>query len=397
MIIVENDVEDKKIEELEKKNNEELESLEHLIVLFEDIKNIESSNLDYAKEVLKDVHFNDKTIIGHLGNLCKAYFDSYYNIKTEQTQNLKKIITLMKLKTSSKTINNNINDYTLSNNNRNVSNILEHNNEPNYIGKKDILEIIDTMSSINHLNNDFNNNYMKILGNEIDKLKAMEKLDDLDMLKKIKEEKLNFENCLEDICNKGNESNDLEKVKNILIKDNTDEQKYIIWTINYLNKYRSKLSFIEEKVYDAFKELFEIIFNKVIEKELYQTLDLAIILIQTFSTKKLNKNVLLEEEFKNNEIFQNKDIWINLILQKTQDLFDKVNEQSKMNKENLDDNDSTYIKENIEPILVSYIFTMKDFNIDNQKKKLIIEEICQMDSYSKFNFNIDELMSYSSD
>jgi hypothetical protein len=394
MIIVENDVEDKKIEELEKKNNEELESLEHLIVLFEDIKNIESSNLDYAKEVLKDVHFNDKTIIGHLGNLCKAYFDSYYEIKIEQTQNLKKIITLMKLKTSSKTFNN---DYTLSNNNRNVSNISEQNTEPNYIGKKDILEIIDTMSSINKLNNEFNNNYMKILGNEIDKLKTMEKLDDLDMLKKIKEEKLNFENSLEDICNKGNESNDLEKVKNILINDNTDEQKYIIWTINYLNKYRSKLSFIEEKVYDAFKELFEIIFNKVIDKELYQTLDLAIILIQTFSTKKLNKNVLLEEEFKNNKIFQNKDIWINLILQKTQDLFDKVNEQSKINKENLDENDSVYIKENIEPILVSYIFTMKDFNIDNQKKKLIIEEICQMDSYSKFNFNIDELMSYSSD
>jgi hypothetical protein len=394
MIIVENDVEDKKIEELEKKNNEELESLEHLIVLFEDIKNIESSNLDYAKEVLKDVHFNDKTIIGHLGNLCKAYFDSYYEIKIEQTQNLKKIITLMKLKTSSKTFNN---DYTLSNNNRNVSNISEQNTEPNYIGKKDILEIIDTMSSINQLNNEFNNNYMKILGNEIDKLKTMEKLDDLDMLKKIKEEKLNFENSLEDICNKGNESNDLEKVKNILINDNTDEQKYIIWTINYLNKYRSKLSFIEEKVYDAFKELFEIIFNKVIDKELYQTLDLAIILIQTFSTKKLNKNVLLEEEFKNNKIFQNKDIWINLILQKTQDLFDKVNEQSKINKENLDENDSVYIKENIEPILVSYIFTMKDFNIDNQKKKLIIEEICQMDSYSKFNFNIDELMSYSSD
>jgi hypothetical protein len=394
MIIVENDVEDKKIEELEKKNNEELESLEHLIVLFEDIKNIESSNLDYAKEVLKDVHFNDKTIIGHLGNLCKAYFDSYYEIKIEQTQNLKKIITLMKLKTSSKTFNN---DYTLSNNNRNVSNISEQNTEPNYIGKKDILEIIDTMSSINQLNNEFNNNYMKILGNEIDKLKTMEKLDDLDMLKKIKEEKLNFENSLEDICNKGNESNDLEKVKNILTNDNTDEQKYIIWTINYLNKYRSKLSFIEEKVYDAFKELFEIIFNKVIDKELYQTLDLAIILIQTFSTKKLNKNVLLEEEFKNNKIFQNKDIWINLILQKTQDLFDKVNEQSKINKENLDENDSVYIKENIEPILVSYIFTMKDFNIDNQKKKLIIEEICQMDSYSKFNFNIDELMSYSSD
>ena len=85
---------------------------------------------------------------------------------------------------------------------------------------------------------------LPINGSNYFKLKAMEKLDDLNMLKRIKEEKFNFENCLEDICNKESESDDLEKVKNILISDNTDEQKYIIWTINYLNKYRSKLSFI---------------------------------------------------------------------------------------------------------------------------------------------------------
>ena len=399
MIIVENDVEDKKIEELEQKNNEELESLEHLIILFEDIKNIESSNLDYAKEVLNEVHFNDKSIIGHLGNLCKTYFESYYETKIKQTQNIKKIISIMKLKSSSKTTgNNNISDFVIINNNRNISSISsEQIAEPNYIGKKDILEIIDTMYSINEFNNDFNNSYMKILGKEIDKLKKRDNLAELDMLKKIKEEKLNFENYLEDICNKGNDSNDLKKVKNIISNDNTEEQKYIIWTINYLNKYRAKLSFIEENIYDAFKELFEIIFNKVIEKGLYQTLDLAIILIQTFSTKKNNKNILLEEEFKTNKIFQNKDIWINLILQKTQDLFDKVNEQSKNIKEKSDSTDNLYIKENIEPILVSYIFTMKDFNIDNKTKRLIIEEICKMESYSKFNFNIDELMSYSSD
>ena len=57
MIIVENDVQDKKIKELEQRNNEEMESLERLIILFEDIKNIENSNLEYAKEVLKEVQF----------------------------------------------------------------------------------------------------------------------------------------------------------------------------------------------------------------------------------------------------------------------------------------------------------------------------------------------------
>ena len=133
------------------------------------------------------------------------------------------------------------------------------------------------------------------------------------------------------------------------------------------------------------------------EKKLYQSFDLAIILIQTFSKKKDNEdnNVLLEEEFKENIIFQNTDLWINLIIQKSNDLFEKINEEAKDNKENKDNIDNvTYIKENIEPILVSYIFTMKDFNIDDKTKREVIEKFCKNEEYAKFNFNIDELMSY---
>ena len=72
---------------MKKKNSEELESLERLIILFEDIKNIEYSNLDYAKEILNDVKFKEYLIIGNLGNICKAYFESYYETKIKQTQN----------------------------------------------------------------------------------------------------------------------------------------------------------------------------------------------------------------------------------------------------------------------------------------------------------------------
>lgn len=265
MIIVENEVQDKKIEELEQRNEEEVESLERLIILFEDIKNIESSNLDYAKEVLKEAKFKESLIIGNLGNLCKAYFESYYETKIKQTENLKKIITLMKLKIYSKSIYNS-NDYLLVNNNRNASSMSEEINEQKYIGKKDILEIIDSMSLLNALNNDYNDNYVNLLGKEIDKLKTKDKLDDLDLLKRIKEEKLIFENNIEDICNNGTESKYLNNVKDKILNDKTDEQKYIVWTVNYLNKYRSKLSLIEGKVYDSFKVLFEIIFNKLIEK-----------------------------------------------------------------------------------------------------------------------------------
>lgn len=396
MIIVENEIQDKKLEELEQKNTEELESLERLIILFEDIKNIENSNLDYVKEILNNVKFKEFLIIGNLGNLCKAYFESYYETKIKQTQNLKKIIDIMKFKSYSKPNNEN-NDFVIINDCRNLSNLSENVNSQKYIGKKDVLEIINSMSLINEFNNDYNNNYIKIIGKEIDKLKKIESLNDLDILKGIKEEKIIFEIKLEEICENGLESEEFNIVKNLLLNDNSNEQKYINWTINYLNKYRSKLSIIEEKVYNSFKILFDIIFNKLSEKKLYQSFDLAIILIQTFSKKKDNEdnNVLLEEEFKENIIFQNTDLWINLIIQKSNDLFEKINEEAKDNKENKDNIDNvTYIKENIEPILVSYIFTMKDFNIDDKTKREVIEKFCKNEEYSKFNFNIDELMSY---
>ena len=107
--------------------------------------------------------------------------------------------------------------------------------------------------------------------------------------------------------------------------------------------------------------------------------------------------ILLEEEFKDNKIFKNADIWTNLIIQKTKDLFDKINEEGKDDKEKKENMETVeYIKGNIEPILVSYIFTMKDFNIDDETKRKVIEDICKMKEYEKFHFNFDELISYLS-
>ena len=395
MIIVENEIQDKILEELEQKNAEELESLERLIILFEDIKNIENSNLDYVKEILNDIKFKEFLIIGNLGNLCKAYFESYYETKIKQTQNLKKIIDIMKFKSYSKSNNDN-NDFVIINDCRNLSNVSENINIQKYIGKKDVLEIIDSIPLINQFNNDYNNNYIKIIGKEIDKIKKIEGLNDLDLLKGIKEEKIIFEIKLEEICENGLETEEFNIVKNKLLNDNSNEQKYINWTINYLNKYRSKLSIIEEKVYNSFKILFEIIFNKLNEKKFYQSFDLAIILIQTFSKK--NDKKLLEEEFKNNKIFQNTDLWLNLIIQNSKDLIEKANEESKDNKENKDKIDNVnYNKENIESMLISYIFIMKGFNIDDKTRREIIEKFCKNEEYEKFNFNIDELMSYPTD
>jgi len=392
MIIMENEIPNINLEELEEKNKDELESLERLIILFEDIKNIEYSNLNYAKELLKDVQFKDFLLIGKLGNLCKAYFQSYYETKLKLIQNLKKIIIIMKLK-SINNINNENNDFIISNDSRNTSNVSESISKQNYIGKKDIFEIINSISLINDLNNENKDNYEKIIGKEIENITKMENVNHLNILKEIKEEKIIFENRLKDICDKGTDSEELNIVKNSFLNDNSNEQKYIIWCVNYLNKYRAKLSVVKEKVYDAFKILFDIIFNKLIEKKLYGTLDLAIILIQTFSKRIDEENLLLEEEFKNNKIFQSPDIWVNLIMEKTKELFDKTNEENSNNEYQNNIDNFNYIKENIVSILIGYIFSMKDFNINDKDIRKVIEEICNKEEFIKFNFNIDILIS----
>ena len=389
---MENEIPNINLEELEEKNKDELESLERLIILFEDIKNIEYSNLNYAKELLKDVQFKDFLLIGKLGNLCKAYFQSYYETKLKLIQNLKKIIIIMKLK-SINNINNENNDFIISNDSRNTSNVSESISKQNYIGKKDIFEIINSISLINDLNNENKDNYEKIIGKEIENITKMENINHLNILKEIKEEKIIFENRLKDICDKGTDSEELNIVKNSFLNDNSNEQKYIIWCVNYLNKYRAKLSVVKEKVYDAFKILFDIIFNKLIEKKLYGTLDLAIILIQTFSKRIDEENLLLEEEFKNNKIFQSPDIWVNLIMEKTKELFDKTNEENSNNEYQNNIDNFNYIKENIVSILIGYIFSMKDFNINDKDIRKVIEEICNKEEFIKFNFNIDILIS----
>ena len=397
MIIVENSIPDTKIEELEHQNQEELESLGRLIILLEDIKNIENSNIDYANELLKEVQFKEYLILGKLGTFFKQFFQSYYETKIKQIHNLNLIINTIKLKSFDKQ-NNEINDFAFINKNRHLSNISNKSKSINfqkYIGKKDILDIIDSIPLINEFNHEYNDNYEKYIGKEINNLKTNENINDLNLLKQIKEEKFIFENKIEELCDKGTESEELNNVKNILLNDNSNEQKNIIWCINYLNEFRSKLSIVDEKVYNAFIILFDIIFTKLNEKKLYQNLDLAIILIQTISKKKGIENVLLEEEFKENKVLKNADMWTNLIKQKIKDLLNKISEDAKDNEESKDNVENfIYIKENIEPMLVSYIFTMKDFNIDDETKRKVIEDISKMKDYEKYNINFEELLSY---
>ena len=70
--------------------------------------------------------------------------------------------------------------------------------------------------------------------------------------------------------------------------------------------------------------VFDILINKFYEKKVFEQLDLAIILLQTFSIQKDNNNYLLEEEFKDKELFQKDDFWKNTMIQKIDDLVEKI-------------------------------------------------------------------------
>ena len=150
---------------------------------------------------------------------------------------------------------------------------------------------------------------------------------------------------------------------------------------------------MDQNIFNALKELFEILINKFYEKKVFEQLDLAIILLQTFSIQKDNNNYLLEEEFKDNELFQKEDFWKNTMIQKIDDLVEKINLERK------DDIGSkeyiNYAKENIEPIILSFVFSMKDFNVPEEKEKKIIEDICNNDKYAQYKFDIEKLLNYS--
>ena len=391
MIVDEDKKEEKKIEELEIKNMEELLSLEQLIVLLEDIKNIEISNINFINKILEEVEFKTDLILGNVGNICKSYFESYYEKKKKQTENLNQLIVLMKSKSFAKSINEN-EEFVIVYNDGNLANSDQKVNE-NYIYKKDIFEIIDSLKLINEHNNEFNEIYEININKNLNNIKEMKNFKELDYLKEVKEEKVLFNTKIANICKLGTESNDFQEVKNILLNDDSDEQIKSTWMINYFNKFRSNLSSVDQNIFNALKELFDILINKFYEKKVFEQLDLAIILLQTFSIQKDNNNYLLEEEFKDKELFQKEDFWKNTMIQKIDDLVEKINLERK------DDIGSkeyiNYAKENIEPIILSFVFSMKDFNVPEEKEKKIIEDICNNDKYAQYKFDIEKLLNYS--
>ena len=174
---------DKKIQKLELKNIDEMILLERLIVLFEDIKSIENSNLNYIKNIIDEVEFNSDLIIGNLGNICKAYFESYIETKKKQTENLNQLIKIMKLKSYSKSINEKEEFVIVFND---VSNLENQNLSENYLYRNDVYEIIENLPLINQYNNEFNENYESCINKKLNDLKEMDEFKEFDLMKIMK-------------------------------------------------------------------------------------------------------------------------------------------------------------------------------------------------------------------
>jgi hypothetical protein len=241
--------------------------LERLIVLLEDIKNIENSNINYIKNILDEVEFNSDLIIGKLGNLCKAYFESYLETKKKQTQNLNQLVQIMKLKSYSKSANKN-EEFVIVFNDINSSNTDNKSINENFLYRKDVYEIIENLALLNQFNNEYIENYENCVNKNLNDLKEMKEFIEFDFLKEVKEEKIIFEDKLKIVCKDGLECNEFQEVKDILLNDNSDEQHRATWMLNYLNKIRSALSSVNQKVFDSLKELFEAILDKLYEKKL---------------------------------------------------------------------------------------------------------------------------------
>ena len=304
---------------------------------------------------------------------------------------MKEIISIMKLKSFS---NSNIenDDFIIIYNNENLSNNNGQKSNEKFIYKDDIFEIIDALSLLNLNNNEVNENFQTNLMTKLKNFKESVNFEELDILKEIKKEKVEFENKIKNIRKIGIESIEFKEVKNILLNDNSDKQNGSCWMIDYLNKSRSNSS-LGSNVFTAFKELLEIAINKLYDKKIFEYLDLAIILMQTFYTRKENNNYFLEEEFKSEEIFQKEDFWKNIIYTKIDELIQKINNEKKDEIENK--TNFNYEKENIEPILLSFVFAMKDFNLSEEKKRKIIEDVIKTDKYLQYNLDIEKLMDYS--
>ena len=192
----------------------------------------------------------------------------------------------------------------------------------------------------------------------------------------IQEENIKFINdTVNDIWD-GNKYNDNKLEK--LFKDHIYRMNFL----HMLNQYRVEGVFIlqNESFQNFTKTLSSILEKSIIDKD-YESIKYCMILSQTFYLQTETKKILLQSCMTQNEIWKQKDFWIDIIEYSINEEINTEKEYYVFLSENRESREKR-IESAVISNLITFLFNMKLFGYSEDKSKLVIDQFIK-----KYNMN----------
>jgi len=198
----------------------------------------------------------------------------------------------------------------------------------------------------------------------------------------IQEENIKFINdTVNDIWD-GNKYNDNKLEK--LFKDHIYRMNFL----HMLNQYRVEGVFIlqNESFQNFTKTLSSILEKSIIDKD-YESIKYCMILSQTFYLQTETKKILLQSCMTQNEIWKQKDFWIDIIEYSINEEINTEKEYYVFLSENRESREKR-IESAVISNLITFLFNMKLFGYSEDKSKLVIDQFIK-------KYNIDGNLIYA--
>ena len=198
----------------------------------------------------------------------------------------------------------------------------------------------------------------------------------------IQEENIKFINdTVNDIWD-GNKYNDNKLEK--LFKDHIYRMNFL----HMLNQYRVEGVFIlqNESFQNFTKTLSSILEKSIIDKD-YESIKYCMILSQTFYLQTETKKILLQSCMTQNEIWKQKDFWIDIIEYSINEEINNEKEYYVFLSENRESREKR-IESAVISNLITFLFNMKLFGYSEDKSKLVIDQFIK-------KYNIDGNLIYA--
>ena len=198
----------------------------------------------------------------------------------------------------------------------------------------------------------------------------------------IQEENIKFINdTVNDIWD-GNKYNDNKLEK--LFKDHIYRMNFL----HMLNQYRVEGVFIlqNESFQNFTKTLSSILEKSIIDKD-YESIKYCMILSQTFYLQTETKKILLQSCMTQNEIWKQKDFWIDIIEYSINEEINAEKEYYVFLSENRESREKR-IESAVISNLITFLFNMKLFGYSEDKSKLVIDQFIK-------KYNIDGNLIYA--